>query len=210
MVWVMNSTRASSKTPLARLGRMIFPRRLWVGLAVVGIAAFLVEPRTIGGPYQRLGTAFSLAMVLLGLGLRAWAAGCAGRHTREAKIEAPALVTGGPYAYVRNPIYLASIVLGLGMVGLIGDPWLLAMHAGVCVLLYAAIIPAEEQYLQKRFGTEYERYCAEVPRMIPRSQPWAGAGAVRFDARALVDQLRLGLILICIYYGLHFAAWLRG
>jgi hypothetical protein len=102
------------------------------------------------------------------------------------------------------------MMLGLGMVGLVGDPWLLVMHAGVCVLLYAAIIPAEEQFLRERFGAEYERYCAEVPRMIPRSQPWSGAGRVRFDARALWDQVRLGLILGGIYYGLRFAAWLRG
>jgi protein-S-isoprenylcysteine O-methyltransferase Ste14 len=154
--------------------------------------------------------AFSFALVLLGLAGRAWAAGCAGRHTREARIEAPQLVTGGPYRYVRNPIYLASVVLGFGMVGLIGDPVLLGMHLGVCVLLYAGIVPAEERFLSERFGEEYSRYCEHVPRMWPRWTPWSDSKPVRFEARAIADQLPLALILVGIYFGLHLAARLRG
>jgi protein-S-isoprenylcysteine O-methyltransferase Ste14 len=148
-------------------------------------------------------------LILLGLAGRAWAAGCAGQHTRDARIDAPHLVTGGPYAYVRNPIYLASIVLGFGMVGLVGDPVLLGLHLGVCVLLYAGIIPAEEKFLEGRFGTAYVEYMQNVPRMLPRLRPWEKAGAVVFDWRTWLDQLRLALILAGIYLGLHVAAWLR-
>jgi protein-S-isoprenylcysteine O-methyltransferase Ste14 len=198
---------ASTLTPrLARFGRVVFPRRLWVGLLVVGLAAFLVEPRALPWPWQ----AASLALVLLGLAGRAWAAGCAGRHTREARIEAPRLVTGGPFAHVRNPIYLASILLGFGMVGLVGDPWLLALHLGVCVLLYAGIVPAEEQFLREKFGRDYLRYCAHVPRLWPRMRAWEGAQPADYDGRAWLDQARLALILAAIYAGLHGAAWLRG
>lgn len=192
---------------LARLGHLVFPRRLWIGLAVVGLAAFVVEPRLMFGRPQALG---SLALVIAGLLGRAWAAGCAGRHTREARIEAPTLVTGGPYAHVRNPIYLASIVLGFGMVGLVGDPWLLALHVGVCVLLYAAIVPAEERFLAEKFGAEYERYRANVPRLWPRWSAWPEAKPATFAPRALLDQVWLGFVLAGIYAGLHLAAWLRG
>lgn len=197
---------AASFSALARLGRVVFPRRLWIGLAVVVLAGFLVRPRMIFG---WSGTIGSLGLIVTGLLVRAWAAGCAGRHTREARITAPALITGGPYAHVRNPIYLASIVLGFGMVGLIGDAWLLAMHMAVCVLLYAAIVPAEEEFLREKFGAEYAHYCMHVPRLWPRWRRWPEARSVRCDPRALVDQLRLGLVLVAIYAGLHFAAWLR-
>ncbi len=200
---------ADSNSRAARFGQLVFPRRLWVGLATVALAALVVEPRTLFGRYHLLGTAASLGLVLAGLLGRAWAAGCAGRHTREARIEAPALVTGGPYAYVRNPIYLASIVLGFGMVGLIGDPWLLAMHVAVCVLLYAGIVPAEEKFLAGKFGEEYIRYCAHVPRFWPRVRPWSEAVPVKFDPRALLDQARLGGVLVAIYAGLHLAAHFR-
>jgi protein-S-isoprenylcysteine O-methyltransferase Ste14 len=194
---------------LARFGQVVFPRRLWVGLAVVVIAALFVRPQAVFGRFQPAGTLASLGLILLGLAGRAWAAGCAGQHTRDARIDAPRLVTGGPYAFLRNPIYLASIVLGFGMVGLIGDPILLVLHLGVCVLLYAGIIPAEEQFLKERFGDAYAEYCNHVPRMWPRRSRWEKAEPVVFDRRAWLDQARLALILCGIYFGLHFAAWLR-
>jgi protein-S-isoprenylcysteine O-methyltransferase Ste14 len=206
----MKTDAPTLHSSLARLGQVVFPRRLWVGLAVVVLAAFMVEPRPILGRWHVAAEIVSLALVILGLALRTWAGGCAGRHTREARIEAPRLVTGGPYALVRNPIYFASIVLGFGMVGLVGDPWLLAMHVGVCILLYVGIVPAEEEFLRERFGPEYSRYCANVPRFWPRLSPWPEAEPVRWDASSLVGELRLGLVLVAIYGGLHGAAWLRG
>ena len=177
---------------------------------MVAGAAFVVRPRAIFGAHQALGTAGSIALIALGLGLRAWAGGCAGAHTRLATIAAPRLVTGGPFAYVRNPIYLASVILGLGMVALVGDPWLLALYAGVFVLLYTAIVPAEEKFLREKFGAAYERYCAQVPRAIPRLRAWKDAEPARFDVRAALGEARLAFILAGIYALLRAAAWLRG
>ena len=194
----------------AAIGRRIFHRRLHVGLAVVALGALLIHPRPIFGAHQRAGAAASIALVLLGLAGRAWAGGSAGRHTREASIEAPRLATGGPYACVRNPIYLASIVLGLGMVLLLGDLWMTLLYVGVFIFLYTSIVPAEEQFLRRQFPEEYARYCAHVPRILPRLRPWSGARAMPFDWTTLLHEGRLGLILIAIYAGLHGAAWLRG
>lgn len=171
------------------------------------MAAWQVQPRAIFGV---AGTTGCLGLILLGLAIRAWASGCAGRHTWEAKIEAPQLTTSGPYAYVRNPIYLGCIPLGLGFAGIIGDPWLLGMHLAVCVALYTVIVPAEEEFLRGKFGEAYERYAAAVPRIWPRWKPWAGAEAGRWDASALLDQLRLAGWLVAIGGGFHLAAWLRG
>lgn len=194
----------------ARLGRRIFPRRLQVGLAVVALMAIWIRPQPLFGSLQQAGTLLSFGFVLAGLAGRAWAAGGAGRHTRLARIEAPRLITGGPYAYVRNPIYLASIFLGLGMVGLLGDPWMLVPYLAVFVFLYASIVPAEEEFLQAQFGEEYRRYCAHVPRMIPRLRPWPDAAPVEFDATAFLHEARLGLLLVAIYALMRGAAWLRG
>ena len=172
-------------------------------------AALIVRPRPLFGEYQAAGVVVSLALIVLGLAVRTWAGGCAGEHTREATIEAPRLVTGGPFAYVRNPIYLASVVLGLGMVLLIGDPWLLLPYIGVFVFLYGAIVPAEEEFLRNKFGAAYEHYSAHVPRVWPRRRAWVEAERARFDRRALLGELRLGLVLAGIYALLQFTAWLR-
>ena len=194
----------------AAIGRRIFHRRMHVGLAAVALGALLFHPRPIFGAHQREGAVASIMLVLLGLAGRAWAGGSAGRHTREASIEAPRLATGGPFAYVRNPIYLSSIVLGLGMVLLLGDPWMAALYVGVFIFLYTSIVPAEEQFLRQQFPEEYARYCAHVPRIVPRLRPWPGARSQPFDWTTLLHEARLGLILIAIYAGLHAAAWLRG
>ena len=205
-----DQTESNLHSALARFGQVLFPRRLWVGLTVVAIVALFVRPYSVFGHYQFLGTFASLALIVLGLAGRAWAAGCAGRHTRDARIDAPRLITGGPFAYVRNPIYLASIILGFGMVGLVGDPVLLLIHLAVCVLLYAGIIPAEERFLKERFGLAYVEYMEHVPRIWPQFRPWEKAEPATFDPRTWMDQFRLALILAGIYFGLHLAAWLRG
>jgi protein-S-isoprenylcysteine O-methyltransferase Ste14 len=192
------------------LRRTIFSHRLHVGLAVVALGGLVVRPGNIFGSHQALGVSTSIALVVIGLALRAWAGGCAGAHTRNATIEAPRLVTGGPYAYVRNPIYLASIVLGLGMVGLLGDPWMFALYVGVFIFLYTAIVPAEEAFLRRTFPEEFARYCENVPRILPRLRPWRDAAPVQFASSALLGEARLGLVLVAIYGFMRLAAWLRG
>ena len=168
-----------------------------------------MRPGNVFGAHQALGVSLSIALVLLGLALRAWSGGCAGAHTRKATIEAPQLVTGGPYALVRNPIYLASIVLGLGMVGLLGDPWMLGLYVAVFIFLYTSIVPAEEAFLRKTFPAEFARYCEHVPRMIPRLSAWADAAPVTFARSAIFGEARLGLVLVGIYAFMRWAAWLR-
>jgi protein-S-isoprenylcysteine O-methyltransferase Ste14 len=193
----------------AGLGVRIFHRRLHVGLAAVLLAAFVYRPRNVFGAYAVAGTIVSLLLVIGGLALRAWAAGCAGGHTRRATIEAPRLATGGPFAHVRNPIYLASIILGLGMVGLLADPWMLGLYIAVFVFLYTSIVPAEERFLRGQFGEAYARYCAAVPRLLPRLSAWPEAEQRGFDRTAIAGDVRLGLMLVVIYFGLRAAAWAR-
>ncbi len=197
------------KEHFAALGVRIFHRRLHVGLAAVLLAAFVFRPRNFFGAHETAGSVVSLILVLAGLALRAWAAGCAGGHTRRATIEAPRLATGGPFAHVRNPIYLASIILGLGMVGLLGDPWMLGLYIAVFVFLYTAIVPAEERFLLSEFGEAYARYCANVPRLLPRLRRWPEAERRPFDRAAILGEARLALILVAIYAGLRTAAALR-
>ena len=192
------------------LSRAIFSHRLHVGLAVVALGGLVVRPGNIFGNHQVLGVAASIALVVIGLALRAWAGGCAGAHTRNATIEAPRLVTGGPFAHVRNPIYLASIVLGLGMVGLLGDPWMFALYVAVFVFLYTAIVPAEEAFLRRTFPEEFARYCENVPRMLPRFTAWKDAAPVQFARSALIGEVRLGGVLVAIYGFMRLAVWLRG
>jgi protein-S-isoprenylcysteine O-methyltransferase Ste14 len=84
------------------------------------------------------------------------------------------LVVHGVYRHVRNPMIsgVLSILLGealaLGSVRLFG--WFLLF-----LLINAVYIPLlEEPMLVGRFGEDYVAYRRNVPRWIPRLQPWDG------------------------------------
>jgi protein-S-isoprenylcysteine O-methyltransferase Ste14 len=194
---------------LARIGRLLFTHRLEIGLGVTAVAAPFVKPTLATTPSEislKSGGAF---LVLAGMGLRAWAAGFAGRHTRSENIEGARLATSGPYAYVRNPIYLGSVVLGFGMVLLIGDRRLFVPCALTFLALYFGLIPAEEEFLSEKFPDEYPVYCRNVPRFLPRPTSWPEASKSAFDRRAASGEWRLILILVAIWAVFRTLAGLR-
>jgi protein-S-isoprenylcysteine O-methyltransferase Ste14 len=198
------------KRTLARVGRSIFGHRLEIGLGVTALAIPFVRPTVAEKPEEVRLKAFGLCLVLLGLSVRAWAAAFAGRHTRSSEIEGDKLATAGPYAHVRNPIYLGSIILGFGMVLMIGDRRLLTLCLLTFVALYFGLIPAEEEFLSQKFREEYERYCRNVPRLLPRLTPWPGSVKKTFDGLAARGEGRLSLILLAILGVFRVVAALRG
>jgi protein-S-isoprenylcysteine O-methyltransferase Ste14 len=187
------------KQRLARLGHPLFRHRLAIGLGVTAAAAPFVRPTRAATPAEARLKAGGLCLVLSGMGIRAWAAGFAGRHTRSATVEGSKLATGGPYAHVRNPIYLGSVMLGVGMVLLIGDRRLFVPCALTFLGLYSGLIPAEEEFLGRQFPDEYRAYCRHVPRLLPRLTAWAGAVKAPFDWQAGCGEWRLSLILALIW-----------
>lgn len=189
----------SSLSIVSRLGQILFPYRLFVGLAVVVPALGWLSPRPfLIEPYRNV-QLFGLFTILFGLGLRAWAAGCAGAHTRSKIIEAPSLITNGPFAHVRNPIYLGTLIIGLGMSILIVDPWAYLFSAVAFAILYLTIIPAEEKFLRGLFGAEYQRYCKSVPRLFPRFSAWKQRSRGIFHWSSTWGELRIASIIAVIY-----------
>jgi protein-S-isoprenylcysteine O-methyltransferase Ste14 len=78
------------------------------------------------------------------------------------------LVTAGPFRCIRNPIYFGAALLLLGVVFLRQSPTLLM---GTLVGLPAMdlyVRQFEEPRLERRFGADYRRYRAAVPRWFPR------------------------------------------
>lgn len=82
------------------------------------------------------------------------------------------LVVTGLYRYVRNPMYIAVVftILGQGLV--FGNLRLLAYGGLVWLLFHLFVLVYEEPTLRASFGAEYQSFCAEVPRWIPRLTPW--------------------------------------
>jgi protein-S-isoprenylcysteine O-methyltransferase Ste14 len=82
------------------------------------------------------------------------------------------LVVRGPYRRVRNPMISGVLAILLGEAALLGSPALLAW-AGAFLLANALWLPlVEERGLLRRFGDDYARYRAHVPRWLPRATAW--------------------------------------
>jgi protein-S-isoprenylcysteine O-methyltransferase Ste14 len=84
------------------------------------------------------------------------------------------LVVRGPYRRVRNPMISGVLSVLLGEAALVGSLALLLWFAVVWAVNAVYIPLVEEPGLQRRFGDDYARYAAHVPRWIPRLKPWDG------------------------------------
>src|SRR5215470_6538170 len=83
------------------------------------------------------------------------------------------LVVTGLYRYVRNPIYIAVVAVIFGQALLFGDLRLLWYGALLWLFFHTWVVAIEEPGLRESFGAEYESYCANVPRWLPRLTPRA-------------------------------------
>ena len=82
------------------------------------------------------------------------------------------LVVGGLYRFVRNPMYVGVLAVILGQALLLGDVRLLEYGAAVWMAFYLFVVGHEEPALRQKFGADYDNFCANVPRWIPRVRPW--------------------------------------
>lgn len=82
------------------------------------------------------------------------------------------LVVSGLYRHVRNPIFVAVVAIILGQALLMGD-WRLVVYGAILWLAFhVQVVVYEEPTLEQTFGSEYQAFCAAVPRWIPRITPW--------------------------------------
>ena len=126
-------------------------------------------------PISVLPVLVGCAFIVAGLALVSWTVSLfatAGRGTLAPWAPTQRLVRG-PYRYVRNPMISGVAAILLGEAVLIGSPWLLAWF-GFFLALNATYIPlVEEPGLVRRFGEEYLVYRRNVPRWLPRLNPWS-------------------------------------
>jgi protein-S-isoprenylcysteine O-methyltransferase Ste14 len=84
------------------------------------------------------------------------------------------LVVVGFYRHVRNPIYVGAaagwiaLFIVFGHVGPVG----VAMATAAALGVHLFVVLYEEPTLRRKFGAEYEEYCRNVPRWMPRLRPW--------------------------------------
>jgi protein-S-isoprenylcysteine O-methyltransferase Ste14 len=126
------------------------------GFLIVLVFAWLSHPTPTS-------LAVGVPVSILGLALRAWAAGCLAKNQR--------LATGGPYAFTRNPLYIGTLLVAAGLTIAARNPYLAVIFALVFLLVYLPVIQLEEQHLRRLFP-EYATYADRVPALLPRLTPY--------------------------------------
>lgn len=104
-----------------------------------------------------------------------WDFGRTGRGTPAPMVPPKRLVVVGFYRHVRNPMYVGFLTGWAGLWVVFGRASVAAVAVALAVLLVVALFVwlYEEPTLRKKFGAEYEEYCRNVPRWLPRLRPWS-------------------------------------
>jgi protein-S-isoprenylcysteine O-methyltransferase Ste14 len=114
-------------------------------------------------------------LAVLGESLRYWGVAYAGSLTRvTGSVGAPEVVVAGPFAHLRNPLYAGNVLLycGIGVMANALSPWLVLVALVYFAFQYAMIVSLEEEFLEKEFGEGYLEFKNNVPRFLPRLNPY--------------------------------------
>ena len=139
----------------------------WLGFRVEASGG--AQWRWLGALPSVLGFAVALRCI--------WDFGWTGRGTPAPIAPPTRLVVVGFYRYVRNPMYVGFFAGWVGLWVVFGQAsWAALEVAAVAVAAVALFVPLyEEPTLRRMFGADYEEYCRNVPRWLPRLHPWKGS-----------------------------------
>ncbi|HSI89908.1 MAG TPA: isoprenylcysteine carboxylmethyltransferase family protein, partial [Adhaeribacter sp.] len=159
-------------------GNWLFRRRSWLPLIlyIFALVVMLFYPE-ITHPRisnQNWGL-FCLGLSLFGLLIRAITVGYTPRGTSGRNTEkqvAETLNRTGIYSVVRHPLYLGNLLMWLGLFLYIGPWWFVAICSLAYWLYYERIMYAEEAFLRKTYGAEYENWASRTPAFLPRLTGW--------------------------------------
>jgi len=103
-----------------------------------------------------------------------WDFGRTGHGTPALFAPPKRLVVVGFYRYVRNPMYLGFAVGWIGLWVVFGQVnWgAIAGTVAAAVGVMLLVMFYEEPTLRRTFGADYEEYCRNVRRWLPRLRPW--------------------------------------
>jgi protein-S-isoprenylcysteine O-methyltransferase Ste14 len=158
----------TAPSPLVRYGNFLFRYRDAV-FPIVLLALFVsTRPHWPRGDMRAddLLDVVGVLVALLGQALRVAVVGYAYiiRGGKDRQVYAEELVTRGLFRHGRNPLYVGNLLILAGLLIVWNSPVAYAVGVPFFLVGYVAIVAAEEAFLRRKFGPQYDAYCAAVPR----------------------------------------------
>jgi protein-S-isoprenylcysteine O-methyltransferase Ste14 len=148
-------------------GVIVFPPLIPLAVLVVGILLDWLFPLALLSSVPVVVRAVvGVALFVVGLSIMIAARRTFMRVGTNVNPRQPSLkiARDGVFAHVRNPMYFWGC---LGLVGIIltfGLEWTFLLLVVGSLVLHFGVVLREERYLERKFGDEYRRYKASVPR----------------------------------------------
>lgn len=171
----MTGTRAAQTEPVPILstiasllvGASFFALWFWLLPPALGFRANPASWRWLAAIPSVLGFAAALRCI--------WDFGRSGHGTPAPFAPPRKLVVVGYYRYVRNPMYVGFFAGWIGLWIVFGRASRSAALIAVAVVIGVAAFVRlyEEPTLRRLFDSDYEEYCRNVPRWVPRATPWS-------------------------------------
>lgn len=176
---------------LTRLGHFVFRRRkLLFPLVFIPVTLATTRRMLVGGAdLDRWLDVAGFGAAILGQLLRALAIGLVyiKRGGDSGRIYATKLVHEGFFAHSRNPLYLGNLLIVFGMFLVLNSLPGYLLGLPFFVIAYLSLVLAEEDYLRRTFGKEYEDYHGRVNRFIPSPRGlWTTLTSMKFNWQRLV------------------------
>lgn len=176
----------------------------WYRVPLMAIAFVLV----MGFVHQKMYFWYGVPVVIFGELIQMWATS----HLHKDKH----MTISGPYSHVRNPMYFGRFFVGLGffiMTDVINRPYLIIGY----VILFAAYahmrVRREEARLQELFKPDYQHFCSEVNRWLPKPKPYSKSESRRASWTQMCDNheqiVALGVLIVLavVYLRIDKIAW---
>jgi len=109
-----------------------------------------------------------------------------GRNTKAGQV-AEQLNTKGMYSIVRHPLYLGNFMMWLGLILYVGSVEFLIFAVFFFWIYYERIMFAEEQYVSKKFGDEFDQWSSKTPAFFPKLKGYVKTG-VSFSLKNILKR----------------------